>query len=1340
MSTMINDTSTGRAKWHPALRRWVWSAGAAVYMACSALVSGGPLTLPSTPPFLTGGVPPNLIMAIDDSTSMDLELLMEANDGSAWWIRKNGNPNATGGSCANPSPQGSFTGCTTNGSTNVPGTGKLNYNHFFNNGAPWVRYSFLFPNGLNTGAASYQRRAAQASVAPIGDFAWARSVEYNTGYFDPAQTYKPWVSNGSFTFGDSDPGAARPDPVYPSLANAYGRFDLTKDIASTAGIGALAGAPVGVNPDRTVTGTVCSAITTAWNTDYGFAVYDGMTLPEGTCFRRANTGTASLDVWQEVTVGSGGCPVNGAAGSCKTSASAGGFVLADAAVINIRYFPATFYASAAGAPPAAFGYTATAVADGKAPDGSTMYRYEIKPGNFTTGVEYERALQNFANWFTYYRKRHQALRAGLGQAFSTVNGMRVGGFTINAAGLGGSPSTPDVNPAIIDATGAGTTNRQNLYTNFYQTWMNTLPASTPNRAGIANIIRNYKRSSGPVTNSCQRNYGMLFTDGFANVATVPADGAAVLNADGSSGSPYADSVLETMADRVMNAYSGADATAIYNAIPAASRAPNRVRVPKACADGTASPWVDCNKNPHMNFYALTLGTPGILFDPSIPNIEDVDYVYNNTVTWRASLPPDRHASAVDDLWHAAVNGRGQLFIARKATDLGDKLSAVLNNVTDLQGSAASAAVSSGTVSTSIQNRTFVVSFDPNDWSGSLTALELTYDTTIGAKVDGIVNIDPNAREIFTVNTNNAAVPFRWANLDGTRQGQLNSVDSQGVARLDFLRGARSNEKPLGQQFRKRSALKDSAGVDMASPLGDIINSAPVYVGAPNFRYKDSLEVDPYSTWAASKVARMPMVYVGANDGMLHAFSVPNKEQSPANPRGKVDVTGAVTEEFAFIPGTVFKNLPELSKANYAHMNYVDGTPSVVDAYFTGDWHTVLVGGLNLGGQGIYALDVTDPMGIDEANAGSAFMWEFTDEDDADLGYTFSRPAVVRLHNGEWGVVFGNGYGSDMADTYLGDGVATLYVLRLSDGFKLAEIKLPSTPADLDTQMVGKTNGLSTPAVVDYEGDDIVDAAYVGDLYGNLWKIDLSSSNPAAWGAAFASGGAPEPLFVAINTDGKRQPITSRPQVGRGPNGNGHVVLFGTGKYLESSDKGSTTKQSFYGIYDLGATVTRGQLQQQSITTEYPVVSPVVRITSNNTVSAAQRGWYFDLLNGTPAGEMQITDSVLRSGRIAFTTLIPDLDPCNFGGKSWFMLLDALTGARLPGSSFDVNKDGNFDTGDLVGGLPVSGVFSDAIMSQPRFVSAPAGDIGIVTKTDNQTDRFLIKPGVRVGRQSWRQLR
>src|SRR5262249_38732288 len=214
------------------------------------------------------------------------------------------------------------------------------------------------------------------------------------------------------------------------------------------------------------------------------------------------------------------------------------------------------------------------------------------------------------------------------------------------------------------------------------------------------------------------------------------------------------------------------------------------------------------------------------------------------------------------------------------------------------------------------------------------------------------------------------------------------------------------EQSAGGPFRNRD-----------SPLGDIVNSAPAYMGKPLGRYPDSMESAPYSSFRANNVGRTPMLYVGGNDGMLHAFNASSNSTLP-------DPASAGVEQFAFIPSAVFSNLYQLTSPGYSHLYYADGTPTVGDAFYGGAWHTVLTAGLNKGGREVYALDVTNPTGVSESGAASTVLWEFTSNQDADLGYTYSRPAIVRMHNGTWAAVFGNGYNST------GTGHAILYVLNI----------------------------------------------------------------------------------------------------------------------------------------------------------------------------------------------------------------------------------------------------------------------------------------------------------------------
>ena len=503
-----------------------------------------------------------------------------------------------------------------------------------------------------------------------------------------------------------------------------------------------------------------------------------------------------------------------------------------------------------------------------------------------------------------------------------------------------------------------------------------------------------------------------------------------------------------------------------------------------------------------------------------------------------------------------------------------------------------------------------------------------------------------------------------------------------------------------------------------------------------------------------------MVYVGANDGMVHGFDA-----------GTSATMGQ--EKLAFIPSAVFGNLHELTKPNYPynHRFFVDGTPTMGDAFYGGAWHTLLVGGLNKGGQSIYALDITDPTSFTEANASSIFRWEYTD---ADLGYTYSRPAIAKMANGRWAAIFGNGYNNSIAGTpapVSTTGRAYLYVVDVQDGSLIRKI-------DTGVGSVATPNGLATPAAVDFNQDSVVDYVYAGDLQGNMWKFDMRDAAPANWVSAFTVSSNPAPLFTAMDPAATpvAQPITSKPEVGRGPRGQGMVVLFGTGKFLEQADKTPTQTQTFYGILDPNAgdatdmVAGRASLTAQTILFEgnrtFGTETVPIRITSQNAV--ANRGWYMDLLSpNAPAfrGEMQVSNSALRAGRIIFTTLIPDSDPCGFGGSSWLMEMEAVSGARLTDPPFDFNNDGLFTSADqatitvTIAGIPTtitvspSGRQSEVGIAQgPGILFDPGtGASGgkeykylsgsTANASGSNLQRVVENPGPNsTGRQSWRQIK
>jgi type IV pilus assembly protein PilY1 len=476
------------------------------------------------------------------------------------------------------------------------------------------------------------------------------------------------------------------------------------------------------------------------------------------------------------------------------------------------------------------------------------------------------------------------------------------------------------------------------------------------------------------------------------------------------------------------------------------------------------------------------------------------------------------------------------------------------------------------------------------------------------------------------------------------------------------------------------------------------------------------------------------VYVGANDGMLHAFD------------GNTGV-----ELLAYIPSKVYDNLTQLTNPNYTHRYFVSGSPNAVDAFYNNSWHTVLASGLGAGGQSVFALDVTEPANFAQSNASSLVLWEFSDLDDNDMGLSYSRPSIVRMANGEWAAVFGNGYNNTLNDGHSSTtGNAVLYIVNIETGALIKKLDTGEGMAE-DPLSLARPNGLATPSVIDINGDSIADYIYVGDLFGNLWKIDVTSSNTNQWDFAFKQGSTPKPLFVAKDASNNRQPITGTVTVSRIPNAyNTFQVYFGTGKYLETGDNLDVSTQTFYAIRDDGATeVTRTDLLEQTILSEVGNF----RITSENIlIPASHKGWYLDLsVNGIQDGERVISDPIYRQGKIIFTTIIPNSDPCEYGGTSWLMELDALEGARLNYTPFDTNDDGLFNASDLIsytdGGGNTSTEVASGMKSTVGLVSTPvilnAGDkeYKYMPGSSGNVQTVSENPGVNVtGRQSWRQIR
>jgi type IV pilus assembly protein PilY1 len=551
---------------------------------------------------------------------------------------------------------------------------------------------------------------------------------------------------------------------------------------------------------------------------------------------------------------------------------------------------------------------------------------------------------------------------------------------------------------------------------------------------------------------------------------------------------------------------------------------------------------------------------------------------------------------------------------------------------------------------------YETAFDPLTWSGSLKKRRLAFDQTAGATMrvsavdwdaaDLLNGIDFRTRRIYTSTIASdksfITVPFVWDRLSAAQKTLLNtspiiSIDDQlGEKRLDYLRGNRQFETgETSGIFRPRRYV-----------LGDIVNSQPVFVGAPSGSTQGSI----YQTFHDANQRRQSAVYVGGNDGMLHAFSAEN---------------GA--ELFAYIPTALHAGLNRLTQDRYVHRTYVDGRISVAEAQIGTQWKTVLASGMGGGAQGVFTLDVTDPENFDK---GLGALWEFTDADDADIGNVVDAPAIARFKTKivkgvaeyRYFVVVTSGLNNYANDgKFNANAPNVLFLLSLDKdrsekwmtGVNYFKFSIPVS----DKNMV---NGLSQPTLVN-GSDGATKYAYAGDLQGNVWRFDFTGVAP--WPNALG-GTSPSPIFTAKDDYGTRQPITQQPNVVFAPGG--YAVLVGTGKLLEASDLDSRKfgAQSFYSILDApdqrASVIQRNQLSRRTLT----------RITSGDDAfeingnplnyGAAGKGWYVDFIDSNHTGERSIHAAQIIDSEVFFNTVIPSGNPCTPAtGRSYFV--NTLTG-------------------------------------------------------------------------------
>lgn len=685
---------------------------------------------------------------------------------------------------------------------------------------------------------------------------------------------------------------------------------------------------------------------------------------------------------------------------------------------------------------------------------------------------------------------------------------------------------------------------------------------------------------------------------------------------------------------------------------------------------------------------------------------------------------------------ASAGGTSTSYSASNPAQLQTVLNGVFSSIVQSAGS--SSALTSNSTSINSNSYVYQASFYSADWSGHLKAFQVTSGGASSTPTWDAASLIPAAssRSIYTWN-GTLGKDFSWANLTASQQCYLASQPSgctltagqvtTGQNVLNYLRGDASLEqKNSGGIYRNRS-----------TPLGDIVNSNPLYVSNEDYGYSilSGSEGSTYAAYLQNKTSNTPMLYVGANDGMLHGFNAS---------------TGV--EVFGYIPSAVYPKLSDLTQPTYNgnHEFFVDGSPGSGDAYYSSAWHTILLGtlGSTSGTNAVFALDVTNPGSM---TAGKV-LWEFTNAND--LGKTWGEATVARFNDGNYYAVVNNGYNSVNQH-------AVLFLIQVDN---------PSNVKIIDTGVGGSgvDNGLSQPTLLDADNNGTIDAIYAGDLQGNVWKFDVSSSNQSQWKVAYSSGSTKLPLFKARDASGTGQPITAPLILGSVPSGatGTALVLFGTGQYLNTADLSSTATQSLYGVLDssdfsAGAfsggtsnftrtTQVNGSpvMVQQSIVFE----NSQTRAVTANSVDYANGnlGWYMDLLqpsNATSQGERVISKALLRSGRVLFTTLIPATGTCAYGGSGWTLELDAPSGGA-PGYTFiDFTGDGNYNSSDDVTlgngssavavGVKISGGFGTTPVSSTNGGSYVT-TIGTTSGTIKTTPPVKINQGS--PRASWSQIK
>lgn len=1028
-----------------------------------------------------------------------------------------------------------------------------------------------------------------------------------------------------------------------------------------------------------------------------------------------------------------------------------------------------------------------------------------------TTCTYDEEITNFANWFTYYRTRMQMAKSSIGRAFLTLGSdFRVGYKTINF-------SSSDY-LAVADFTTASGGQKDQWFTKLYAT---TPSGSTPLRGALARAGRYYgnqnpsSMGASPITMACQPNYAILTTDGYWN------DSSGYVQLNGTSSVGDQDGVNSGYSTQAIGAY---DANNASNTLADVALYYYKTDLRTDLANQVPVTQKDTASHQHMTTFTVGMGLAGTLnYDQNYESQTSGDFfdIKQGTKSWPA--PSSSSETTLDDLWHAAVNGRGTFFSAQDPVALANGIADTLNAVQARVGAGAAAATSN-LQPVAGDNFAFTAQYQTVEWSGDLKARTidlstgtvsnrelwsaqdlldqrahttrriLTFDpgdtdSSATVTVDGISRTQ-NANKLRSFCWTDAPVagyptcddgglltaaemslhfdPQGGANgqllqsVPWATDGSLRNLSATSSTLVDFLRGDSSFETTAG------TATSDLYR-NRVSVLGDIVNAQPAYVKAPPFIYSDPY----YTNYKTNNATRIGTVYAAANDGMLHAFATdpdnnPYFQTAGIGTAATSDdtfsgtlntnpVSGEGSERWAYIPTHVFPTLKRLAETNYAtnHRYLVDGSPVVADICLghtlstpcssASNWRTIIVAGLNAGGRGYYALDITDPdnpKGLWEVKGGTgttcltaAQVAAGTFGEDCNIGLSFGNPIIVkRPSDGRWVVLVTSGHNNISP----GDGKGYLYVIDAQTG-KIIERLSTGTGCDGVSAVAPCTAGTVNPSglsrinawVNNATENNTALTVYGGDLNGNVWRFQLEDT-------ASVPTGSVTRITTLVNASGTAEPITTRPELTLV--GTNRIVYLATGKLLGTTDKDNADRQSIYAIKDPMTSTTSPQYAairgaagfvQQTLTL---IGSETDRRTAtNNSVNLlTDNGWYVDLPDGgtgSPASptERVTVDPVLQLGTLVVPSNVPSDDDCVAGGFGWVNFLNARTGSFVTGSTDNMS----------------STRISASLIVGVNVVQLPGGTVKtIVTTADNQqlTQNTPVAPTTTQGRRvSWREL-